>query len=110
MSRLNKYRNMWVLVLFDLPTVEDEARKAYTKFRKALLKDGFSMLQFSVYARHCASRENADVHTGRVKAALPDEGMVSILTITDKQFGEIKNFWGKRKRKTPPQPGQLEMF
>src|SRR3989338_8886893 len=110
MSRLNKYRNMWIFVLFDLPVVDEEYRKAYTKLRKSLLKDGFSMMQYSVYARHCASRENADAHTQRVKAVLPDEGMVSILTITDKQFGDIKNFWGKKRKESPPQAKQLEMF
>ncbi|HET8962544.1 MAG TPA: CRISPR-associated endonuclease Cas2, partial [Chitinophagales bacterium] len=53
---------MWVLVLFDLPTETAEERKIYAKFRKNLLKDGFAMFQFSIYLRHCSSRENAEVH------------------------------------------------
>lgn len=101
---------MWVMVLFDLPTEDAKARKAYAHFRKGLMKDGFSMMQYSVYTRHCASRENTDVHIKRVRSMLPPEGIVSIITITDKQFGDIKNFWGRKRKKEPPQPKQLEFF
>lgn len=110
MRVINKYRMMWIVVFFDLPTDDKKARKAYASFRKGLLKAGFTMMQYSVYTRHCASRENAQVHQNRVRATLPDEGLVSILTITDKQFGDIKNFWGKKRKKSPPPPKQLEMF
>ena len=61
-DRLNAYRIMWVLVFFDLPTETPKERKIYAVFRKKLLSDGFSMFQFSMYLRHCASAENADVH------------------------------------------------
>jgi CRISPR-associated endonuclease Cas2 len=57
-----------------------------------LLKDGFSRMQFSVYVRHCASGESADVHEKRINRLLPPLGKVSILRITDKQFGNIKTF------------------
>jgi len=55
-NRLNAYRIMWVLVFFDLPTETKKDRKIYTEFRKKLLSDGFSMFQFSIYLRHCASK------------------------------------------------------
>ena len=71
--------------------------KAAALFRKNLEKDGFSMMQFSVYIRHCASRESLDVHVKRAKALLPETGKVSILSVTDKQYGDIYNFWGKTK-------------
>ena len=61
-DRLNQYRVMWVLVLFDLPTETKKDRKVYTDFRKNLQKDGFTMFQFSIYLRHCMSMENANVH------------------------------------------------
>ena len=64
--------------------------KAYTDFRKNLQKDGFTMFQFSIYVRHCASSENAAVHIKRVKSFLPEYGQVGIICITDKQFGEIE--------------------
>ncbi len=107
---ISGYRCMWVVAMFDLPVDTKAARRAYAQFRKALLKDGFARLQFSVYARHCASEENADVHAQRVERALPEDGEVRILTITDKQFGRMRVFWGKRRKPPEPPPLQLELF
>lgn len=101
---------MWVLVFFDLPTETAEDKKIYTRFRKKLLKDGFRMFQFSIYIRHCMSRENAEVHIGRTKINLPQKGNVGILTITDKQFERMELFWGKELMGTPDVSHQLEMF
>jgi len=109
-TRLNAYHIMWLFVFFDLPTETERDRKNYTRFRKGLLQDGFTMYQYSVYARHCASGENADVHTKRVQKMLPPKGQVSILRITDKQFGMIENYWGREESPPPPQPQQLEIF
>lgn len=107
---LSGYKFMWVLAMFDLPTDTPKARKAYTTFRKALLKDGFTMMQYSVYVRHCASDENADAHEGRVSAELPDDGEVRILRITDKQYERMRVFWGRKRKPTEPPPRQLELF
>ncbi|MBP3774994.1 MAG: CRISPR-associated endonuclease Cas2 [Bacteroidaceae bacterium] len=109
--RLNAYRIMWLFVFFDLPVVSKQERKTYALFRKNLLKDGFTMLQYSVYIRHCASYESQTVHIKRVKSFVPETGMVSILSVTDKQYGDIINFWGEKiKRNLNPQPIQLEIF
>lgn len=109
-ERFNAYRIMWILVMFDLPTETASDRKQYADFRKRLKKDGFSMFQYSVYARHCASRENAEVHIARVKKWLPPKGEVCIFCITDKQFGEIEIFDGCVKKNRPNMPQQLELF
>ena len=58
-------------------------------FRKNLQRDGFNMFQLSIYARHCASYDNAIVHIKRVKSFLPQYGNVCIMSITDKQFSNI---------------------
>ena len=101
---------MWLFVFFDLPTTTKKERKDAAQFRKALEKDGFTMMQYSVYIRHCPSKENMEVHIARVKAAIPATGLTSILSITDKQFGEIHNFWGKVERAKLSTPQQLEIF
>jgi len=101
---------MWVFALFDLPVDSKASRKAAAKFRKHLLKDGFQMLQFSVYARNCASRESADVHVARVQEGVPADGQVRVITITDQQFGRMLVFWGKKRRQTEAPPLQLEFF
>lgn len=109
-DRLNAYRIMWLLVFFDLPTETKQERKIYAKFRKDILKDGFTMFQFSIYMRHCPSMENAEVHKKRVKKILPEKGHIGIMTITDKQFGMMEIFYGKKEVNPPNQAQQLEMF
>lgn len=104
------YRAVWIVAMFDLPTDTPRARKEYSYFRKNLMQDGFSMVQYSVYARHCASEENADVHYKRVQGFLPPDGEVRLITVTDKQFERMAIFWGKMRKPTPPPPRQLELF
>ena len=110
MDRLSEYRVMWVLVLFDLPTETKKDKKAYATFRKRLQQDGFTMFQFSIYVRHCASSENAAVHIKRVKSFLPEYGQVGIHSITDKQFGQIELFYGKKSQEVNAPGQQLELF
>lgn len=104
------YRSMWIIVMFDLPTDTKGARKAYHEFREELLNDGFTMLQFSIYARHTPSEENAVVHENRVKRFLPEDGEVRLLKITDKQFERMKVFNGKIRKATEKAPEQLSFF
>ena len=101
---------MWLVAMFDLPVDTKEARKRYAQFRKDLLKDGFAMMQFSVYIRHCASEENADVHVARVERALPPDGEVRVMAITDKQFERMRVFWGRMRKPTEAAPPQMELF
>lgn len=110
MERFSEYRIMWVLVFFDLPTETKRDRKRYTDFRDKLIKDGFTMFQFSIYLRHCASAENAQVHVQRVKNSLPPNGNIGILCITDKQFGNMELFYGKEEKKVTTPYQQLELF
>lgn len=110
MDRFSEYRIMWVLVFFDIPVDTKKQRKAYAKFRKMLVQDGFTMFQFSIYVRHCPSRENADVHIKRVKLNLPEYGKVGILKITDKQFGDIELYECLTKMARQPLVQQLELF
>lgn len=109
-DRLNQYRIMWVLVLFDLPTETKKDRKIYSDFRKNLQRDGFTMFQFSIYLRHCMSVENANVHIKRVKKFLPVKGHVGILCITDKQFGMMELYYGKSLEEKKTGAQQLELF
>ena len=109
-NRLNFYRILWVFVFFDLPTDTKKDRKFSARFRKDLIRDGFTMVQFSIYSRHCNSRENADVHIKRVKGFLPPHGEVIILTITDKQFGMMEFFSERKQAETTDTTQQLELF
>lgn len=110
MSRYSEYRVMWVLVLFDLPTETKKERKIAAKFRKELIGNGFTMFQLSIYLRNCPSYENAQVQISRVKRILPERGKVGILYITDKQFGSMELFYGKKQEQLPVVEQQLELF
>ena len=109
-ERFSEYQIMWIFVFFDLPTETKSERKRYADFRKRLLRDGFTMFQFSIYLRHCPSRENADVHIKRVKSWLPQDGCIGILTITDKQFSQMEIYRCCQGAKQELPGMQLELF
>ena len=110
MERFSEYRVMWIMVFFDLPTETKRERKEHALFRKNLMRDGFTMFQFSIYIRHCASKENMQVHIKRIKKLIPDKGKVGIIGITDKQFGEMEIYIGKKESKPESHALQLELF
>ena len=109
-SRFNQYKIMWTLVLFDLPTETKRQRKESARFRKALIADGFSMFQYSIYTRHSPSRENSDVHVQRTVRSLPEDGRVCIIRLTDRQFSDIMVFDNCGKIDPPAESFQLELF
>ena len=109
-TALSKYSLMWLYVMFDLPVQTKSQRKSAARFRKDRLKDGFSMLQFSVYVRHCASHESGAVHINRVRNFVPPEGMVSVIKVTDRQFADMINIVGRRQKPSPKPALQLELF
>ena len=109
-SKLNEYRVMWVLVFYDLPTETKRERQEAARFRKNIMGDGFTMFQFSIYVRHCASMDNAQVHIKRVESLMPECGKIGILCITDKQFADIKLFYCKKEKKPNAPYQQLELF
>lgn len=107
---LSGYRSMWLFAMFDLPVTTKAARKRAAKFRKDLLSRGFTMLQFSVYARHCAGEEFASGVARDVRSVLPDDGQVRLVRLTDRQFGKMEVYYGKKRRPTEEPPPQLMLF
>lgn len=109
-TRINQYRSLWIFVFFDLPTETRKERKIANGFRKKLLDDGFTMFQFSIYLRFCASRENAEVHSKRIRSILPEHGKICILQVTDVQFGKMELFYGQKSIDPEKPSQQLELF
>lgn len=104
------YQAMWLFAMFDLPVGTREERRAATRFRKDLLREGFSMLQFSVYGRYCVSEEVSHAICKRVEAFLPEDGQVRLLMVTEKQFSKQRIYTrGKRRPRENP-PHQFQMF
>ena len=92
---MNKF--MRILVFFDLPVKTKTERKIATKFRNFLLKDGYHMLQFSIYARTCNGNDAVEKHKKRLYDAVPDNGSVRLLVITEKQYQSIEILVGNLK-------------
>ena len=107
---LSGYRLMWILVMFDLPVLEKDERKAASDFRKALLDMGFEMSQFSVYMRFCTSQTQIDTYAKRIESVLPAGGKVNLLQFTDKQYERIITFHGKARLPPPKTPDQFDLF
>lgn len=110
--KLNSWRIMWVVAVFDLPTHTKIQRKRYAGFRKLLLRNGFSMLQFSVYVRHLPTMHQAQALVKQMGEQTPPQGKCAFLFITDKQYSLIKNFYGPALQQTKiPKPyDQLILF
>ena len=100
---------MRILVFFDLPVKTKAERHAATKFRNFLLKDGYYMVQFSVYARLCNGMDAVMKHENRLKANLPSNGSVRLLVITEKQYDAIRLLVGQYQKEETIKPQDLQL-
>lgn len=89
------YKMGWLVVFFDLPTKTPKERKEYTNFRKALLEDGYMMIQYSVYARPCVTYDRVLTHSRRLKTFLPPDGAVRCMFVTNIQWDKTYIDYGK---------------
>ncbi|MFN4217565.1 MAG: CRISPR-associated endonuclease Cas2 [Brevinematales bacterium] len=105
----SRFKAMWMMVIFDLPVQTKKQRKAYTHFRKFLVDQGFSMLQFSVYAQYCTSRDSMETLTKRLRENLPPEGQVRIFGLTERQYQEMHVFYG-RSQVDSEEPPEMFLF
>ena len=106
---MNKFMRM--LVFFDIPVKTKRQRRIATGFRNFLLKDGYHMVQYSVYARVCNGIDAVDKHRSRLKTALPENGSVRLMVVTEKQYEAIEILVGDyREAYTPFVCEQLSIF
>lgn len=85
---MNKF--IRIIVFFDLPVKTKRQRTVATRFRNFLLKDGFFMVQFSVYARICNGVDDVEKHKSRIRDNTPENGSVRMLVITEKQYERME--------------------
>lgn len=88
-----------MILMFDMPIETAEERKAYRKFRKFLLSEGFIMHQFSVYSKLLLNNSANKAMIDRLQANNPKKGSITLLTVTEKQFARMIYLNGS---KTPP--------
>ncbi len=102
---------MRLVVFYDLPVVTPANKKAYARFHKFLLRDGYDMLQFSIYARICNGLDAVNKHVARLMLHLPGRGSVRCMQVTEKQFAEIRVLVGeKRSKESAEFTRQLSFF
>lgn len=91
------YRFMRMIVFFDLPTITAEDKRNYLKFRKMLMRNGFLMMQESVYCRLALNQSVVDSLSDTIRKNRPTKGIVQLLTVTEKQFSKMEYICGSVK-------------
>lgn len=86
---------MRVMVMFDLPVLTSEQRREYTRFRKFLVKSGFLMMQESIYCKLALNGTAAAAIIESVKKNKPAEGLVQLLSVTEKQYAKMEFIIGE---------------
>ncbi len=90
---------MRIIVFFDLPVLTEKNRRDYRNFRKFLIKSGFLMLQESVYCKLVPNSNIGEIVVSSIKKNKPDNGLVQVLSVTEKQFSKIEYIVGESKNK-----------
>jgi CRISPR-associated protein Cas2 len=86
---------MWLFCMFDLPVRTKAEMRRATQFRNRLLDQGFVMKQFSVYIRSCTTLSASKNMAKKLALHIPDNGDVSFMYVTDKQYMMVDNYSGK---------------
>jgi len=110
---MSAFRIMWLMLMFDLPTKTKKQRKKYHWFHDELEKEGYSMLQYSVYGKIFSSVESANLGKKRIKDFVETNikhGNIRILMFTDKQFAAMDIIMGEQSVEEKNEPEQLLLF
>ncbi|WPC16987.1 CRISPR-associated endonuclease Cas2 [Pediococcus inopinatus] len=89
---------MRLMVMFDLPVETSKDRRNYRKFRKALLNEGFLMIQYSIYVRVCVDKKSANLMEKRIATFSPPDGLIQTLMVTEKQYNSMIFITGEFKK------------
>ena len=89
-------RFLRLIVFFDLPTNSALERKSAARFRNFLIKNGFFMMQYSIYCRLCRGQDGINKYKNRLQLALPGEGNVRAMQVTEKQYVNIDILIGNK--------------
>src|SRR5690625_830940 len=92
------FRIMRLIVMFDLPTETSADRRNYRKFRKFLIQNGYSMMQYSVYSKIILNRSVLDFQRRKLKQNAPNKGYIETLLVTENQYVNIEIVTGDKER------------
>ncbi len=94
------YRFMRIITFFDLPTITTTDRREYQKFRKFLIKNGFIMMQESVYCKLALNTTTVNTIMENIRKNRPAAGLVQVISITEKQFSQFEFIVGESQNET----------
>ena len=98
MNYINLYKQMRLLLIYDLPVTEDIDRKIYNRFHRDIIKLGFYMIQFSVYSKVIQNDTSMKQNYLKVEKIVPQKGNVIILKITEKQYQNMVYLRGEKNK------------
>ena len=101
---------VWLMVMFDLPVKTKEQRRGANRYRNMLYDQGFSQVQFSVYAKYLINASGVRSLLPRLRQAIPVNGEVRVLRLTDEQWSSTYRYFGDREVSPEERPSQLELF
>lgn len=102
---------MRLMVMFDLPVTTPAQRRAATQFRTFLVNDGYTMMQFSIYVRVCNGADAVEKHRMRLRAAVPENGSVRLMVVTERQYAGMDILTGELVPADKPAAGaQIAFF
>jgi CRISPR-associated protein Cas2 len=108
--KVNGKDTVWSLIMFDLPVQTKTERREATQFRKLLVDNGYSMVQFSVYGKYSPTAHDSILIENFIKKHLPAHGEVRMLHLTDIQWAKAKRFISRKHSSNEETPGQLSIF
>lgn len=94
--RESRYRQMRMLVFYDLPNSTKIDTKNYNKFHNFLIKNGYYMVQYSIYCKLCLNYDEVNKNNNKIELNKPPRGNIRILIITEKQYESIKILVGSK--------------
>lgn len=92
------FRIMRLIVMFDLPTETSSDRRNYRKFRKFLIENGYSMMQYSIYSKIILNHSVLNFQKENLKRHAPPDGYIDLLLVTEKQFANMETIVGDDNR------------
>ena len=98
MDYINYYKQMRVLLIYDLPMEDEKSRRIYSKFHKDIISLGFYMLQFSVYTKTIQNETVFKQQCMKLEKIIPTKGNIMILRVTEKQYQDMIYFTGEKNK------------
>ena len=98
MQYVNLYKQMRLILIYDLPVVEENEKRIYSRFHRDITKLGFYMLQYSVYTKVIQNDTSLKQYRSKLEKIVPNAGSVIMIKITEKQYQDMIYLRGEKNQ------------